>query len=258
MKTTKWLAGTAVAMSLALCVALVGCGGSGSTSGGSASDNVAEEEIVEEGTEAEDTEEPEAEAAPAVEPAANVDPEDIDPGSLDQENTSDLWWSDGVQSGEYLYFTRAGNDAGKTVTFGTSVDDESAIWDVELSDGHLVSAAGAEREFDIMFIDSFTCYDNATGTLYVRGEMTQAEYEALLVGSYALNPDDESEDTFTLMEDGTLIQTFNGTDYEGTWSIINTTEVCFDFGTYDDDYEFVIENGEVTTIMDGSTPFVRI
>ena len=254
MKTRRWLSQAAVTMSLALCMALVGCGGSGAPSG-SGADATSDEEIVEveEGVE----EETEAVDQAAVEPAANVAPDDIDPGSLDQENTSDLWWPNGDKSGECLYFTNAANDAGKTVTFAFG-DDETSIWEVQIEDGHLVPGEEAERAFDIVFIDNFTCYDYATETLYVRGDMSQADYEAALVGSYALNPDDPSEDTFTLMEDGTLIQTFKGTDYEGTWSVINTTEVCFDFGTYDDAYEFALEGGVGTAIIDGSNSFERI
>ena len=250
------MAGT---MGLTLCLALVGCGGGSTSSGGSGgSDEVVEEEIVDEvGDEEEIVDEVVEEDV--VEIAANVHPEDIDPGSLDQENTSDLWWPNGVQSGEAVYFTRAANDAGKTVSFFVSDEEYDDIWEVELTDdGHLVSGADADRQFDIVFIDNFTCYDYATETLYRRGTMSQADYEALLVGTYAYNPDDLDEDTFDLQEGGVLIQTFDGKQYEGTWSVINTTEVLFDFGTYDDDYDFVMENGEVTAIMDGSSPFVKV
>jgi hypothetical protein len=238
MKTRRTFALLIGAMSLALCLVLVGCGGGGEKP---------EEPAVDEP------------AAEEVEIEANVEPALINPGSLDQENTSDIWAASGAQAGETLYFTNAANDAGLTVTFVAPDGTETSVWDVEASDMHLTSAAGAEREFDIVFIDNFTCYDYATDTLYARGEMSQADYEALFAdATFALDPDDPEANCFTLNADGTLVQTYGGNEYEGTWSVVNTTELNFAFDTYDDDYGFEITDGQVDQIMQGSTPFVRI
>lgn len=238
MKTRRTFALLIGAMSLALCLVLVGCGGGGEKPEGPAADEPTEE---------------------TVEIEANVEPELINPGSLDQENTSDLWWANGDQAGESVYFTNAANDAGLTVTFVAPDGTETSIWDVEASDMHLTSADGAERAFDIVFVDNFTCYDYATNTLYLRGEMSQADYEALFAdATFALDPDNPDDNSFTLNADGTLVQTYGGSEYEGTWSVVNTTELNFDFESYDDDYGFEVVDGQVTEILQGSTPFVRI
>ena len=229
---------------LLLAISLASCGGGGEASGDAAPQ-----------------EEPAAEETVTYSHDANLDPLAINPGWLEGDNTSDLWWPMGDQSAdEALYFTHAGNDAGRDVTFVDAAGNEDGIWDLELLDNHLVTKADAtdKRQVDITFQDNFTCYDAVTDTTYLRGDRSEAEYQAFLSGLvFVADPADPEDFKVSFFEDGTVEQSQSGKAIEGTW-IVETTNVvrCHyktDTSEWDTEYRFILDaDGNVAELDDGA------
>ncbi len=223
------MAGTAA---LVLACTLAACGGNaggGETGAASDSTPAAEEAVVSHD--------------PEVEPAL------VNPGWLKGDNTSDIWWPNGEEgSGEGVYFTNAANDAGMDVTFVDAAgEDLDSVWYLEVADGHLVTLADApedKREVDFTFQGNFTCYEAVSDTVYIRGDRSQEEYDALLAGKvFVEDPDNPSDFMVRFEEGGVAIQEQEGYDpLEGTWQVVTTNVVVCHFKTesseWDTEYRF--------------------
>lgn len=113
-------------------------------------------------------------------------------------------------------------------------------------------------DFDIVFIDPFTCYDSVTGTYFVRGELTFEETEDLLSGTkyaftdeYSVSEDKTERDTYSLefREDGTCTLTENDFEYEGSWELKAPRVIRTEFETFGENY-YIEYNG------DGSVAYI--
>lgn len=164
-------------------------------------------------------------AEPQREPAANIDPRDINVGILqDDDRTSDVWYVDGDQSKGGVFFTRAANDAGRTVTWVDESGDELPDngWYMEVTDNHLKSDdSGQSRSCDFVFYDEMTCYDAVDGLWYIRGDRTIDEYRALFAGKTFV---DSTDDAWYLEfeADGTGTKHASGKAYAVVWDVTST------------------------------------
>ena len=226
-------------MALTLALALAACGGPSeeSNDGGSADTGAVAEQ---------------------VQPSAEVEPDLINPGSLnDSDNTSDIWIPSDGSTKETLYFTNAANDAGLTVTFVDEGGSEDSLWDLEVSDGHLVTTpeAGEDvRKVDIVFMDNFTCYDYETKTTYTRGDRSADDYTALFAGkTYVEDLENPDNRRVELSEDGSCMQSVSGSAIEGTWEVATPTVLCCHYpdNGYDIEFEFEVEGDAVSKIDAG-------
>ena len=202
-------------------------------------------------------------ASTAVSHDANLEPELVEPGWLEDANTSDLWWPDGkTGTGEAVYFTHAANDASVEVTFVDADGNESGVWHLEVVDKHLVTKADAPeetRKVDFTFQDNFTCYDAESDTTYMRGDRSQADYNALFEGiAYVEDPANPDKFRTAFDRDGVCTQYQDGYDpLEGTWQVVSTNVVRCHFTTdtseWDTNYRFTIgEDGTVSELDSGS------
>ena len=224
-------------MTLALSFSLVACGGASK-----------------EATTTADTGEATTEK---VEPAAKVAPSLINPGSLnDSNNTSDTWTTNPPEEdAESIYFTKAANDAGLTVTFVAPEDgSENSVWDLEIVDDHLVTksdAADDARKVDFVFMDNFTCYDYESDTTYTRGDRSQDDYNALFAGK-TFTEDLENPDhrRLELRDDGTCTQSLDGDAIEGEWEVATTNVLSCHYPNegYSIEFEFEITDDTVDKI----------
>ena len=229
---------------LALALTLAACGGS--DQGASTETPAAEpEEVVE------------------VSHDPEVEPSLIDPGWLYGDNTSDIWWPNGdASASEGLYFTNAANDAGLDVTFVGQDDSESSVWDLEVVDGHLVTKADAadRRQVDITFQDNFTCYDAVSDTVYIRGDRSQEEYNALLEGTTFVEDPSNPDDFMVTFDQGGKTTQYQGSydPLEGTWQVVTTNVVVCHYKTdtseWDTTYRFQIGDGDVIAELDSGAP----
>lgn len=172
-------------------------------------------------------------------PGENIDRivDFIHPGSLRSDvRTSDAWYVVGEENPEYfIYFVQvSGNelsyylyDHGEETTIGSL-----AMGD----DGHLKDASGAA---DVVFMDTFTCYDFVSETFYSRGDLPALQDQ--FIGSIMWDEDD-NENTIEFAEDGTCIEFYNGNDYDMTWWIPNTNYIYLTEGDgYNYEFEIIYD-----------------
>jgi len=179
------------------------------------------------------------------EPEAKYDPVNLQPGSRkDNDNTSDLWYPNGVPGSSYIYFTNALCSAG--ICYDRVEDGEIAggTMCAETEGMHLVNETDSSSEkIDIVFLDAFNCYDYVTKTWYSRGDLEA--YNALFADTVMAAENDETN-TYTINADGTVTEMYEGEEYTGTWEIETDTRIDFRIDDYDYRFDIVFnEDGSV-------------
>ncbi len=179
-----------------------------------------------------------------LEPAANVKVDEIDPGMVREgDKTSDEWYPNGEEGNGYIFFTYG--SSGFVLTFVDKDGNELDSFSPEVEDEHLkYYDSNSELAADIVFYDVCTAYDYVGETWYARGNV--AEMKAYVAGRKFINqayPDESIQ----LNEDGTFNEVYEGDEYEGTWDILNATQIKLDYGSYYDDYDLIFdEKGNCT------------
>jgi len=174
-------------------------------------------------------------------PAANVNPTFMNWGSRREvENSADLWYPNGKIGEEDIYFAYGESSAGIVYYH---VKDGAAVGQAACSlteDLHLVTE-GEGTDIDIIFPSDFHAYDLKTETWYIRANPDFMM--GLFVGKNFTEKND-SGNTLIFNSDGTAVEVYQGTEYPGTWKIINSTTVRFTISEEEYyDFELVL-NGD--------------
>jgi len=175
--------------------------------------------------------------------AANVNPTFINWGNRrGEENSADPWYPDGKIGDEFIYFG-IGESSSGIVCFREKAGELVAQTPCSLTDDlHLVAEAEGE-DFDIIFPGEFHAYDLKTEKWYIR-----ANYDFLLgmFSGKTFAEKTDSGNTLSFGEDGSCTEMYQGTEYSGTWKLINATTVRFTISE-EEYYDFdLVLNGDNT------------
>lgn len=197
-------------------------------------------------------------------PEANVDPSRIDSGSYLADNgfgySADVWYIDGDTSRPGFYLEAW--TVVLPVFFDESGKPIDPDCDATIKDKHLVPSEECESGYDIVFVDSMTCYDSVNNTWYSRGD-----YNAMMakvVNTKWKSLTNESIE-IELREDGTLVESRDGKQAEaGTWAITAVDQVGLYWDDEDPAWNYAIHcdsNGKADKLdwgFDGSGDYARV
>lgn len=175
--------------------------------------------------------------------AANANPTFIDWGSRrGEENSADPWYPDGKIGDEFIYFG-IGESSSGIVCFREKAGELVSQTPCSLTDDLHLVAEGEGEDFDIIFPGEFHAYDTKAEKWYIR-----ANYD-FLVGMFSgksFAEKGDSSNTLTFNEDGSCVEVYQGTEYSGTWKLINATTVRFTISE-EESYDFdIVLNGDNT------------
>jgi len=178
-----------------------------------------------------------------AEPQANVNPVFIDWGNRREVDlSSDLWYPNGQIGEEYIYFIYGESSTG--ILYYHIKDGQQVGYAAcgQTDDMHLVTE-GEGTDIDIFFPSDFHAYDNKTQTWYIRANTDFMQ--SLFVGK-SFTEKNDSGNTIVFNADGTATEVYQGTEYSGTWKIVNATTVRFTISAEEEyDFELVL-NGDNT------------
>ena len=175
--------------------------------------------------------------------AANVNPTFVDWGNRrGEENSADPWYPDGKIGEEFIYFG-IGESSSGIVCYRENAGELVSQTPCALTeDLHLV-AEGEGEDFDIIFPGEFHAYDTKAGKWYIRAN---EEFLLSMFSGKSFAEKTDSNNTLSFNEDGTCVEVYQGTEYSGTWKLINATTIRFTISE-EEYYDFdLILNGDNT------------
>lgn len=177
------------------------------------------------------------------EAAANVNPTFINWGTRREvENSSDPWYPNGHIGTEFIYFAYGESSAGIVYYHekdGAVVGQAACALTEDLC---LVTEDKGE-EVEIIFPSEFHAYDLKTETWYIRAN---PDFMMSLFVGKSFAEQNDSDNTLIFNADGTAAEVYQGSEYPGTWKIINATTIRFTIsGEEYYDFDLVI-NGDNT------------
>jgi len=182
-------------------------------------------------------------AAASGEPQASINPTFMDWGSRREVvNSADPWYPNGQIGEEFIYFARGESSSG-IVFYREKAGQLVAEVPCSLSeDLHLANEGDAEK-FDLIFPTEFHAYDVNTKTWYIRAN---PDFMMSLFVDKSFTEKSDSGNTIIFNADGSATEVYQGTEYKGTWKIVNATTIRFTVSE-EEYYEFdLVINGDNT------------
>lgn len=151
----------------------------------------------------------------------------------------DLWYENGKTTGEFfsVYYDGKGIPSLSFFDAGSeaSLDAASSEGSFSITEKHVINEPGAEKEFDLIFLDPLTAYDSVSGSYYLRGDYVSL-FDALTTGGFrsSLYP----QEYIVLHSDGSAEDFYEGDPFTGTWYVENARQLVYHDDEYDTDYVF--------------------